>query len=147
MTVTLLSVITLTGRVAAEIINGIYEGLGVAACAYAVVRLGGAAARYLHVRHDAAWAAAYFPHPVRDVLATTLRTNQGTVGSVACRACHGYAWMIAENTPDGPVTTTGHAWSRTGVDRRVNRTSAARALMSRDGDPLLPEHISEPPGE
>jgi len=102
--------------------------------------------RYRHVRHDAEWARTQLPDWARTSLIRSVQLHQSAVGSMSRPACHGWAWMIAVSTPDGPVITSGHAWSKKGVDRKVAKT-AERGWESGDRDLRLAEYFPEPTGE
>lgn len=135
-----------TGLLDKFFLEGACEGLAVACSFINVFILARAAIRYRHVRHDADWARTQLPDWARSNLTRAIQVHQSAVGSMSRPACHGWAWMIAVNTPDGPVITTGHAWSKKAVDRRVAKAAEA-GWASGDRDLRYAEYLAEPPGE
>lgn len=135
-----------TGLLDRYFFEGATYGVAVALGWIGVCLLVRSIARYRHVRHDADWARTQLPGWARGNLTRAIQVHQSAVGSMSRPACHGWAWMIAVNTPDGPVITTGHAWTKKAVDRRVAKAAEA-GWASGDRDLRFAEYLAEPPGE
>lgn len=75
-------------------------------------------------RRNPAWLRTQFPDGMQNDLATTV-TRTPTAAVVTRYTSPGWAWMMAEHTFDGVVTTTGWCLTKTAVNVRVNRAAAA----------------------
>lgn len=135
-----------TGLLDRFFLEGTGSGVAVAVWFISVILFTRAVFRRGHVRHDADWARTQLPDWARGNLTRAIQVHQSAVGSMSRPACHGWAWMIAVNTPDGPVVTTGHARSKKAVDRKVAK-AAERGWVSGDRDLRYAEYFPEPPGE